>query len=92
MKFHWERWLKEDVYEYHNQFMYQFNSPIELQMGILLLFISSCLVPKTRGLWSSEPAVLNLFWMNIAASGVGKSKARQKFISKPYGIYVTQST
>ena len=83
MKFHWERWLKEDVYKYHNQFLYQFNSPIELQMGFLLPFISSCLEVKIRGLWSTEPAVLNLFWMNIAASGVGKSTARQKLISKP---------
>ena len=83
MKFHWGRWLKEDVYEYHNQFMYQFNSPVELQMGILLPIISSCLGLKTRGLWSTEPAVLNPFWMNIAVSGVGKSKARQKLISEP---------
>ena len=83
MKFYWERWLKEDVYEYHNQFMYQFNSPVELQMGILLPFISSCLGLKTRGLWSTEFAVLNLFWMNIAVSGVGKIKARQKLILEP---------
>ena len=71
MKFHWERWLKENVYEYHNQFMYQLNSLIELQMGILLPFISSYLLPEVFGL------------LNIAASGVRKSKARQKLISGP---------
>ena len=59
------------------------------QSQLLLLCVYSCYVfliyigLKTRGLWSTNPAVLNLFWMNITASGVGKSKARWKLISEP---------
>lgn len=81
-KFTWEKWLHKDIYQYHYFFRRKYNSPVELQMGVLLPFISSCLGPKTTGLWSTDPGVLNLFWMNIAASGVGKSVARSKFVAQ----------
>ena len=59
-------------------------------MGVLLPFISSCLGPHTLGLWSTYPGVLNLFWINVAASGSGKSIARTKLISEPLE-YMTDS-
>ena len=34
-------------------------------------------------LWSTDPGVLNLFSINIAASGSGKSGARNKLIAEP---------
>ena len=52
-------------------------------MGVLPPFISLCLGPHTFGLWSTDPGVLNLFWINIAASGSGKSIPRMKLISEP---------
>lgn len=89
IKFNWEKWLPECVFRYHDLIKEEFNSPVELQMGILLPFISSCLGPQTSGLWTTEPGVLNLFWMNIAASGVGKSKARKKLIAEPLEYMAT---
>ena len=53
-------------------------------MGVLLPFISSCLDPNTSGLWSTDPGVLNLFWINIAASRRGERIARMKLISEPF--------
>ena len=83
ISFNWQKWLKPDVYKYHKLLWQEFNSPVELQMGVLLPFVSSCCGPRTSGLWSTEPGILNLFWMNVAASGVGKSRARKKLISEP---------
>ena len=30
-----------------------------------------------------RPSVLNLFWLNVAASGVGKSETRKQLVSEP---------
>ena len=83
IKFKWDKWLNPKVYEYHELLWKQFNSPVELQMGVLLPFISSCCGPTTTSIYSTEPGRLNLFWLNIAASGVGKSRARKKLIMEP---------
>ena len=83
IQFMWDKWLESEVYKYHKLILQESNCPIELQMGVLLPFISSCCGPTTRGLWSTQPGVLNLFWMNIAASGVGKSQARKRMITEP---------
>lgn len=81
--FEWDNWLHEDIIQFHKWFCVKYNSPVELQMGILLPFISACLGPTTTGLWLTDPGVLNLFWMNIASSGTGKSMARTKLIAEP---------
>lgn len=83
ISFNWEKWLKADVYQFHKLLWEEFNSPVALQMGVLLPFIASCCGPRASGLWSTEAGHLNLFWLNVAASGVGKSRARKKLISEP---------
>ena len=75
--------MHSDVYKYHKLFELKYNPSISLQMGVLLLFVSSCLGPQTSGLWSTDPGVLNLFWINIAASGSGKSIVRNRLIAEP---------
>ena len=83
INFNWQKWLSPIVYKYHELVWKEFNSPVELQMGVLLPFVAACCGPRTSGLWSTEPGTLNLFWLNVAASGVGKSRARKKLISEP---------
>ena len=90
IKYNWSKWLRNEVYKYHELFELKYNPSITLQMGVLLPFISSCLGPHTSGLWSTDPEVLNLFWINIAASSSGKSIARTKLISEPLE-YMTDS-
>ena len=31
----------------------------------------------------TRPSVLNLFWLNVADSGVGKSETRKRLVSEP---------
>ena len=83
MSFDWDRHLDDEVFKYHDLTRRQNNTPVEFQMGTILPFIAACAGPKTRGLFFMEPSVLNLFWLSIAASGVGKSQSREKFISDP---------
>ena len=83
MSFDWDHHLDEEVFKYHDLTRRQNNTPVELQMGTILPFIAACVGPKTRGLFFTEPSVLNLFWLNIATSSVGKSQSRKKFISDP---------
>ena len=83
VSFDWDRHLDEEVFKYHDLTWRQNNTPVELQMGTILPFIAACARPKTRGLFFMEPSVLNLFWLDIVASGVGKSQSRKKFISDP---------
>lgn len=77
----WDKWLPKDVYDYHHLMMKEVNAPVDLQMGVLLPFISSLCGPKTRTLYLPTESVLNIFWINIAASGVGKTVCRKRFIS-----------
>ena len=83
MDFQWDKHLDPIVFKFHDLMRRELNTPIELQMGTILPFIGSCAGPGTRSLFFTQPSVLNLFWMNIAASGVGKSQSRKKFISQP---------
>ena len=83
LDFNWQKHLPEEVFKYHELLWKETNAPIDLHMGVVLPFVASCLGPKTRGHFLTRPSVLNLFWINVAASGVGKSITRQKFISQP---------
>lgn len=83
MDFGWEKHLHPTVYKFHDLVRRQLNTPVELQMGTILPFISACCGPRTRSLFFTDSSVLNLFWMNIAASGVGKSQSRKKLITQP---------
>ena len=83
IKYNWSKWLCNEVYKYHEIFELKYNPSITLKMGVLLPFISSCLGTQTVGLWSTESGVLNLFLINIAASGSGKGIARNKLITEP---------
>ena len=52
-------------------------------MGTVLPFIGACCGPETKAIFFTQPSVLNIFWMNIAASGVGKSQSRKRLIAEP---------
>ena len=52
-------------------------------MGTVLPFIWACCGPETKAIFFTQPSVLNIFWMNIAASGVGKSQSRKRSIAEP---------
>ena len=60
----------------------ELSTPIELQMGTVLPFIVACCCPETKAIFFTQPSVLNIFWMNIAASGVGKSQSRKRLIAE----------
>ena len=76
MEFNWEKWLPRKVYEYHDLNYREVNAPV-------LPFISLLCGPKTKGHFLTRPSCINLFWINVAASGVGKSQSRERMISQP---------
>ena len=78
----WELNLPTKIYRYHDLIWKEFNSPIALQMGILLPFISSICGPTTRCRYMTRPSVCNLFWLNVSASGSGKSQCRNQLVSE----------
>lgn len=78
-----KKWLPCKVYEYHNLVYEELNSPVALQMGVLLPFIASLCGPRTKGHFLTRPSPLNLFWLNVAASGVGKSQTRTRMLTEP---------
>ena len=90
-KLNWEKWLPEEIYKYHSNIYREINSPVGLQMGIVLPFITSCCGPNTKGLFLTRPSVINLFWINVAPSGTGKSQARKRMISQPLE-YISSNT
>ena len=92
LDFNWQKHLPEEVFKYHDLLWKETNAPIDLHMGVVLPFVASCLGPKTRGHFLTRPSVLNLFWINVAASGVGKSITRQKFISQPMDYILKNAT
>ena len=59
-------------------------------MGVMLPFVSVCLGPTTRGCFMTRPSVLNLFWLNVVASGVGKSETRKILVSEPLEYIFSQ--
>ena len=80
--FNWKSHLPNSVFKYHELIWKETNAPIKLHMGVVLPFVLACLGPCTKGHFLTRPSVLNLFWINVAASGVGKSVTRQRFISE----------
>ena len=89
--FNWKSHLPNSVFKYHELVWKETNAPIELHMGVALPFVSACLGPHTKGHFLTCPSVLNLFWINVAVSGVGKSVARQRFISEPLDFIIHNS-
>ena len=83
MNFNWEKHLYGDVYRFHDLMHRELSTPIELQMGTVLPFIGTYCGPETKAIFFTQPSVLNIFWMNIAASGVGKSQSRKRLIAEP---------
>ena len=75
--------LYSGVYRFHDLMHHELSTPIELQMGTVLPFIGACCSPNTKAIFFTQPSVLNIFWMNIVASGVGKSQSRKKLIAEP---------
>ena len=57
-------------------------------MGTVLPFVTSCVGPRTKGLFLTHPSVLNLFWLNIGASGTGKSQSTQEIYITATGVHV----
>lgn len=89
MDYFWEKRLPDDVHEYHKLHCEQFNSPVSLQMGLVLPFMASLLGPKTRARYFPTPTAVNLYWMTVAASGSGKTLARERLISDPLQYVMT---
>ena len=89
--FNWKNHLPECVYKYHELIWKETNAPIELHMGVVLPFVSACLGPRTKGHFLTRPSVLNLFWINVATSGVGKSVTRHRFISEALDYIIENS-
>ena len=89
--FVWQNHLPRDIYEYHSLVWRETNALIDLHMGVVLPFVSACLGPRTKGLFLTHPTVLNLFWMNIATSGVEKSVMHHCFISQPLDYMINKS-
>ena len=83
MNFNFEKHLRPVVRRYHDLMRRELSTPIELQMGAVLPFIAACSGPDTHALFFTQPSVLNIFWMNITASGVGKSQSRKRLIAEP---------
>ena len=88
----WEKWLPHDVYKFHYTTYREINSPVSLQMGIMLPFIASCCGPRTKGRFLTRPSVINLFWINVAASGTGKSQARKRLVSEPLEYLISNTS
>ena len=82
VSFNWEKYLSPKCFKFHDLTCREINSPISLQMGVMLPFVSACLGPTTRGCFMTRSSVLNLFWLNVAASGVGKSETRKRLVSE----------
>ena len=89
--FNWKSHLPNSVFKYHKLVWKETNVPIKLHMGVVLPFVSACLGPHTKGHFLTRPSVLNLFWINVAVSGVGKSVTRQRFISEPLDFIIHNS-
>ena len=82
MTWDWKKWLPIDVYEYHNLVYKEVNAPVELQMGVLFPFISTVSGPLICALFLTRPSVINLFWINVTASGVGKTQSGKRMVSE----------
>ena len=89
--FNWKSHLPNSVFKYHQLIWKETNAPIELHMGVVLPFVLACLGPRTKGHFLTRPSVLNLFWINVVASGVGKSVTRQHFILEPLDYIIHKS-
>ena len=83
MNFNWVKHLYNGVYRFHDLICRELSIPIKLQMGTVLPFIVVCCGPETKAIFFTQPSVLNIFWMNIAASGVDKSQSRKRLIAEP---------
>ena len=90
VSFEWDKYLSAKCFQFHDLTCKETNAPISLQMGVMLPFVSACLGPTTRGCFMTRPSVLNLFWLNVAASGVGKSETRKRLVSEPLEYIFTQ--
>ena len=90
VNYDWEKCLPPKCFQFHNLTCMETNAPISLQMGGMLPFVSACLGPTTRGCFMMRPSVLNLFWLNVAASGVGKSETRKRLVSEPLEYIFSQ--
>ena len=78
-----QKWLPPYVYKFHELTQREVNAAVELQIGVLLPFISSICGPLMKGHFLTRPSCIDLFWINIAALGVGKSQSRQCMKSEP---------
>ena len=83
IKYEWEKFLPKEVFKYHDLISKECNAPVDLQMGTILPFVTSCVGPNTKGVFLTRPSCLNLFWIVVRASGAGKSQSCKHFIMEP---------
>ena len=91
IELNYEKWLPGRVFHFHDLIRREINAPVSLQMGVLLPFVSSICGPMAKGFFMTRPSVLNLFWINVAASGVGKSQSRKRMITEPLKYLIENS-
>ena len=78
-------------YDYHSLVYKEVIAPVELQMGVLFPFISTTHRPLVKGLFLTRPSVINHFWINVAASGVGKTQSRKRMVSEPLKLILSNT-
>ena len=83
IKYEWEKFLPKEVFKYHDLISKECNAPVDLQMGTILPFVTSCVGPNTKGVFLIRPSCLNLFWIVVGASGAGKSQSHKHCIMEP---------
>ena len=86
IKCNWENYLPEEIFNFHDLLKKEINSPVALQMGVMLPFVSSLCGPTTRSLFLTKPSVIN-----VAASGVGKSQSRSVLVTESLD-FIAQNT
>ena len=74
VSYNWEKYLTEKCFNFHDLTCQETNSPISLQMGVMLPFVSACLGPSTRGCFMTRPSVLNYFGLTLPQVVLAKAK------------------
>ena len=75
IKYKWEKFLPKEVFKYHDLIAKECNAPVDLQMGTILPFVASCIGPKTKGVFLTQPSCLNLLWIVVGDQVQATAKA-----------------
>ena len=69
VSFNWEKYLSPKCFKFHDLTCREINSPISLQVGVMLPFVSACLGPTTCGCFHDKAicikSVSGLMWLLV---------------------------